>query len=207
MMITEIIPVTKQKSRIVTDEQLAFVLYKGELSHYRLEEGMELPDEVFRRIQEEILIKRAKLRAMHLLTRMDYTESQLRKKLEQGEYTKEAVDIAVEYVRSYHYLDDERYAAQYLSSQKGRKSRRQIEFELERKGISRELIAACREKMDEDQETDETELIRNILEKRCANPRLADEKEKRRHYGYLVRKGFSGSDIWKVFDQFFERFS
>ena len=102
MMITEILPVTKQKYRVVTDEQLAFILYKGELSHYHLQEGRELTEQEFRAIQEEVLIKRAKLRAMHLLTARDYTELQLRNKLEQGEYTQEAVDIAIEYVHSWH---------------------------------------------------------------------------------------------------------
>ena len=77
MMITEILPVTKQKYRVVTDEQLAFILYKGELSHYHLQEGRELTEQEFRTIQEEVLIKRAKLRAMHLLTARDYTELQL----------------------------------------------------------------------------------------------------------------------------------
>ena len=208
MIITEIIPVTKQKYRIVTDEQLAFVLYKGELSRYKLEKDRELPYELFCRIQEEVLIKRAKLRAMHLLNRMDYTESQLRKKLEQGEYTSQAVDLALEYVKSYHYLDDDRYVRRYLSCCKGNKSKKQVEFELEKRGISRELIAACREKMEEEQEeTDETDLIRSILEKRCKNPQSADEKEINRHYGYLMRKGFRSSDIWSVFHEFFERFS
>ena len=61
--------------------------------------------------------------------------------------------------------------------------------------------------MEDEQEPDETELIRSILEKRCKNPQSADEKEIRRHYGYLMRKGFSSSDIWKVFHDFFERFS
>lgn len=197
---------TKQKYRIVTDEELAFVLYRGELSRYHLEEGQELPEAVFRRIQEEILIKRAKLRAMHLLNRMDYTEAQLKKKLEQGEYTKEAVEIAMAYVRSFHYLDDERYAARYLANHAGKKSRRQMEFELEQKGISKEIIAGCRTQA-ESSEMDETELIRSLLEKRCRDPRMADEKEKRRHYGYLMRKGFCSSDIRKVFDDFFERFS
>ena len=201
MMITEIIPVTKQKYRIMTDEQLAFVLYKGELSRYGLKENMELPYELFAEIQEEILIKRAKLRAMHLLNRMDYTEAQLRKKLEQGEYTQKAVDIAIAYVKAYHYLDDERYVGRYLSCSEGRKSRKQAEFELEKKGVSREMIAACREKIEDEQ--DETELIRSILEKRCKNPQSADEKEIRRHYGYFVRKGFSSSDIWSVFHDFF----
>ena len=208
MIITEIIPVTKQRYRVVTDEQLAFVLYKGELSRYRLQKDMELPHELLERILEEVLIKRAKLRAMHLLNRMDYTESQLRKKLEQGEYTSRAVDIALEYVKSYHYLDDARYVQRYLACCEGKKSRKQAEFDLERKGVSRQLIAECRQKMEEElEESDETELIRSILEKRCKDPKSADEKEIRRHYGYFVRKGFSSSDIWSGFHDFFERFS
>jgi len=137
---------------------------------------------------------------MHLLTRMDYTEADLHRKLMKGEYTKEAVDIAMDYVRSYHYLDDERYAARYLAGQSRGKSIRQIEFELERKGISREIIASCREEM-EDQ--DETVLIRNLLEKRCPRPEEADGKEKNRHYGFLVRKGFKMEDISRVFQEYF----
>lgn len=64
MRITEIVPVTKAKYRVVTDEQLAFMLYKGELSRYRLKENGELPAETFQEIFKEILVKRAKLRAM-----------------------------------------------------------------------------------------------------------------------------------------------
>lgn len=204
MMIQEIISVTKQKSRVVTDEQLAFVLYKGELSRYRLKAGMELPDEVFQEIFQEILLKRAKRRAMHLLTRMDYTEDELYRKLMRGEYTKEAADAAIAYVKSFHYLDDERYAKNYLAGHSGSKSRRQMEFELGKKGISREMVSSC---MQEGDQEDETKLIRKLLEKRCRNPQDADEKEKSRHYGYLMRKGFRGSDIQQVFQEFFERFS
>ena len=116
MRITEIVPVTKAKYRVVTDEQLAFMLHKGELSRYRLKENGELPAETFQEIFKEILVKRAKLRAMHLLTRMDYTEAELEKKLMKGEYTPQAVKIAMDYVRSYHYLDDERYVTRYLLS-------------------------------------------------------------------------------------------
>ena len=50
MRITEIVPVTKAKYRVVTDEQLAFMLYKGELSRYRLKENGELPAETFQEI-------------------------------------------------------------------------------------------------------------------------------------------------------------
>ena len=204
MMITEILPVTKQKYRVVTDEQLAFILYKGELSHYHLQAGRELTEQEFRTIQEEVLIKRAKLRAMHLLTARDYTELQLRNKLEQGEYTQEAVETAIEYVRSWHYLDDQRYMEQYLSGFSGNKSRRQREQELQQKGISKEMIAAFRQKQEDIGETqDETEMILELLRKRCRDPRSADEKEKRRHYAYLMRKGFDSGDIRRAWDEFF----
>ncbi len=206
MRITEIVPVTKAKYRVVTDEQLAFMLYKGELSRYRLKENGELPAETFQEIFKEILVKRAKLRAMHLLTRMDYTEAELEKKLMKGEYTPQAVKIAMDYVRSYHYLDDERYVTRYLSTYQGRKSRRQMQFELERKGIPRELIRRGQEAMeDEEGCADETDMIRQLLEKRCRNPKEADEKEKRRHYGYLMHRGFTSSEIQSVFREYFSR--
>lgn len=206
MRITEIVPVTKAKYRVVTDEQLAFMLYKGELSRYRLKENGELPAETFQEIFKKILVKRAKLRAMHLLTRMDYTEAELEKKLMKGEYTPQAVKIAMDYVRSYHYLDDERYVTRYLSTYQGRKSRRQMQFELERKGIPRELIRRGQEAMeDEEGCADETDMIRQLLEKRCRNPKEADEKEKRRHYGYLMRRGFTSSEIQSVFREYFSR--
>lgn len=206
MRITEIVPVTKAKYRVVTDEQLAFMLYKGELSRYRLKENGELPAETFQEIFKEILVKRAKLRAMHLLTRMDYTEAELEKKLMKGEYTPQAVKIAMDYVRSYHYLDDERYVTRYLSTYQGRKSRRQMQFELERKGIPRELIRRGQEAMeDEEGCADETDMILQLLEKRCRNPKEADEKEKRRHYGYLMRRGFTSSEIQSVFREYFSR--
>ena len=206
MRITEIVPVTKAKYRVVTDEQLAFMLYKGELSRYRLKENGELPVETFQEIFKEILVKRAKLRAMHLLTRMDYTEAELEKKLMKGEYTPQAVKIAMDYVRSYHYLDDERYVTRYLSIYQGRKSRRHMQFELERKGIPRELIRRGQEAMeDEEGCADETDMIRQLLEKRCRNPKEADEKEKRRHYGYLMRRGFTSSEIQSVFREYFSR--
>lgn len=99
---------------------------RASFPRYRLKENDELSAEIFQEIFREILVKRAKLRAMHLLTRMDYTEAELEKKLMKGEYTPQAVKIAMDYVRSYHYLDDERYVARYLSAYQGRKSRRQM---------------------------------------------------------------------------------
>lgn len=202
MIITAICPVTRQKYRVVTDEELAFVLYKGELSHYRLQAGQELPDGIFQEIYREILVRRAKQRAMHLLTAADHSEMELRRKLQRGEYTERAVEEAIAYVKSFHYLDDERYAKQYQASASGKKSRRQILMELQGKGISREIIANCSEWED----GDETALIRSLLEKKCREPDQADDREKRRLYAFLARKGFRSEEISRVFREYFPDF-
>ena len=82
MKVTKLEPVTKTKYKVYLDEQFAFVLYKGELSRYKKQEEVELSQETIEEIKTEILVKRAKRRALYLLNQMDRTEEQLRQKLE-----------------------------------------------------------------------------------------------------------------------------
>lgn len=133
--------------------------------------------------------KRAKLRCMHLLEKRDYTEKELRDKLRTGStpYTEEQIDGAIEYVKSFHYVDDGRYAEKYISYMGDRKSRKQIEMELYRKGVDRELVELAFEESDE---VSEEEQIARWMRKKNFDPLTADPKEKQRMYGFLMRKGF-----------------
>ena len=83
MYVTKLTPVTKAKYKVYLDEEFAFVLYKGELSLYGIQEGKELSQDVVERIKKEVLVKRAKLRALHILERADRTEAELAAKLKQ----------------------------------------------------------------------------------------------------------------------------
>lgn len=199
MWVKEITPVTKKKSRVEIEGQPAFVLYKGELSRYRIREEQEIPEESYREIIDEVLTKRAKLRVMHILTAQDRTETQLREKLARDGHPPVVIDRAVEYVRSYHYIDDERYAAQYLQSMLGKKSRRSIQFELERRGVNREIISRVFEACE--QESEEYQ-IEALLVKRAGEPHRLDEKEFRRLYGFLARRGYSSGDITSVLSRY-----
>jgi hypothetical protein len=87
MIVTRIETVTKTKFRVYIDGQFAFVLYKSELSRYHIKENEEVTEAVFRLLKEEVVLKRAKLRAMHLLNDMDRTEEQLITKLKHNDYT------------------------------------------------------------------------------------------------------------------------
>ena len=80
MTVTGVEPYTKTKFKIYLDGSFAFVLYKGELSRYGIRSGAELPAETVDKIRTEIVFKRAKLRAMHLLSDMDRSEAALRDK-------------------------------------------------------------------------------------------------------------------------------
>ena len=89
---------------------------------------------VYREITEEILPRRAKLRAMHLLTRRDYTEQEIRQRLRKGKYPEEVIEEAVSYVKAYHYVDDESYARRYVEQYRDKKGVRKIRMELSGEG-------------------------------------------------------------------------
>ena len=195
MEITKIQALTEQKYRIFLDGESAFAVYKGELSRYHLEEGAVLPPEVYEELVNRVLKKRATLRAMHILERTDKTEAQLRRKLEESEYPKEAVESAIAYVTSYGYLDDRRYAEHYIEWKKQGKGKARLKMELVQKGISREIIEEVLESTDFGETR---EMIRQIILKKRKTDIPMNEKEKQRIYGFLMRKGFSSSDILAV---------
>ena len=166
MTVTRIEPLTKIKFKIYLDGSFAFVLYKGELSRFGITAGAEISEETVERIRKEVIFKRARLRAMHLLEDMDRTEAGLREKLRQGLYPEDASEEAIRYVKSFGYLDDARYAENFVRSRQGSKSRREIQALLLRKGITSDKIEAAFESCCSEDGGGEEEAIRKILKKK-----------------------------------------
>lgn len=140
MIVTEIRPVTKKRSQVYVEGQPAFVLYNGELSRYHIRESEEIPLSIWEEITGELLIKRSRKRALNLLLKGDRTRSQLLQKLQTDGYPMEIAEQAVEYAESFGYIDDRRYAENYLNGPGAKKSRMAARIELTRKGIDPELI-------------------------------------------------------------------
>ena len=95
--------------------------------------------------EKELLIK-GKKRALRLLERKDYSRKELVDKLYKDGYSDELVEKIIEYVDSYHYLDDTRVAGSYIRGRMGYKSKRELEYMLKQKGISEEEISIMRRK-------------------------------------------------------------
>lgn len=199
MIVTEIVEISKTKAKVLLDNDRCFALYKSELKKYRIAEDAEISQECYDMIMGEVLLKRAKLRCMNLLKSRDYTKHQLVIKLRQGIYPEEIMDAAIDYVASYGYVDDLRYAKSYIECAGKTKSRRQIENTLFGKGISKETIEQAYEQcFEEDSITEEEVLICRLLEKKHFDRENATYEECQKMIGFLYRKGFALDNIYKA---------
>lgn len=192
MIVTGIEELTKSRSKVCIDGEFAFVLYKGELRHFHLREGEELSQKDYEEIMRDILPKRAKLRAMNLLLKKDYTMAQLRSKLAEGCYPEDVIEEALNYVASFHYVDDLRYCMDYVNCHQASRTRLRIEQDLRAKGIAKDVILQAFQKWEEDGGgQDEGRMIRELFRKRGFQPETATLQQRQKEYGFLIRKGFS----------------
>jgi regulatory protein len=191
MIVTQMIGISRARYKVYVDGQFAFILYKGELREFGIEEEKEISESCYQQIMTQVLPKRAKKRALNLLESRDYTSGQLREKLRQGDYPQACIDEAIDYVESYGYVDDLRYAKDFITYHLEHKSRTRIGQDLMRKGIGRDIIEAAFEELEQSGTgQDETAMIVKLLEKKKYDVRTASKQDKQRMYGFLYRKGF-----------------
>ena len=197
MQIEAIVPLDKRRSKVLTDEDFAFVLYRGEVKRYGIEEGKELTAADYDRILREALFKRARERSLYLLKARDRTEQEIRQKLKDGYYPEEAIEHTMAFLKEYRFVDDEKYGRNYIRIYGGRKSRKQLEFELRNRGLDREEIGLLLEEGD----IDEAEQILRYLRKKGYEKDVTPPKECARLAAALGRKGFSFDEIRRVMEE------
>ena len=186
MTITEILPLGTKKSKVLTDEDFAFSLYRGEIKKMDLEVGKELTEDFLKTELYPLLIRRSRERLLYLLKQRDYTEEELRRKFREGFYPEEIAELALDYGRSLRYVDDRRVAETYIRTRSGEKSARYIKTALLNRGVEKELI----EELLEAEAPDEGAQICRELKKRGYSPEL-DAKAEQRIYAALLRKGYT----------------
>ncbi|MDO4488820.1 MAG: regulatory protein RecX [Eubacteriales bacterium] len=164
---------------MLDEGSVTFLLYKGELKS--LKEGMELSDEAYEKIIEDILLPRAKKRVLYYLKNADKTEFQIKSKLRDGFYPEEVIDKVMDFLHKYRLSDDERFARSFIEAKSGSYSKREIEAKLYAKGLKGEKV---KEILSEMSGEDEYEACEKALRKHFVNDRAKD-------YAFLARKGYS----------------
>lgn len=201
MVVTKIEEISSSRCKVTIDDEFAFVLYKGELRLYKLAQGREISGECFQTINTVVLPKRAKLRAMNLLAKREYSTARLKEKLRDGYYSESVIDDTISFLEENHYLDDFRYAECYISQYESSRSKQRIRQDLLKVGISADLIEkAMLHWEDENGPIDQQNLIKELLRKRKYDPFEADFKTKQREFAFLLRKGFTADEVRKALD-------
>lgn len=196
MYVREVCALNSKKSRVKFDTGESIVLYKGEIRKYNIEADTDMNESDYTYIMNELLPKRCRERAMYIIERSDKTRKQIADKLRQNGYPDSIIDGALEFLDKYDYVDDNRYAKSYINAKSATKSRRQIEYELNQRGICTDALR----QLLEEEYSDEIDTIKKLLYKRMYSENLSADKSK--HVQYLMRKGFSYDNIQRAMNEF-----
>lgn len=202
--VTSIQEVDSKRRRVFINYEPAFVLYISELRRFGIKKDVCISSKDYDEIIS-ILNKRSKIRAMALLKNRDYTRKKLFDKLKTGGYPDECIQKAIDYVASYGYIDDKRYADNYILSHITSKSRRVIEQNLVLKGVDTDIISAAFDEyynglVSHDIADPEVDVIIKQLHSKYHNKNLNDYNQLQKVKASLYRKGFMTDNINKALD-------
>ena len=146
-------------------------------------------------MQVEDKFLKGRKKAMALLNYKDRTEWELRNKLSQAEFEEDVIEDAVAYVESFHYIDDERYAVNFVTAHKDSKSIQRIQQELKRRHVAEEIIEQAVDSVC----GDDSGALKNALQKllKVSDGELGQMpyRERQKLAAKLYRRGFQGEDI------------
>ena len=193
MLITAIEPRRKAMCALFLDGEFVMNLDARTLIENRFDVGREIGDEELREIIELSNERRAKEKALWLISYRDHSKKELKDKIKRT-CDEDSAEKAVERMEELGLVNDESYARQY--AQKlifgKRMSKRTAMLELARKGIDRDTAEAVLD----DIEIDNREQIREVIEKKYRD--IGDEKIRRRAVAALQRLGYGWDDIRAV---------
>lgn len=190
MLVTGLINLTKNKIKVEFDESFECVLYASEIRKLGIELDATILDEEILLFMKEVVLKRAKKKAMDLLIRSDKTEKELRDKLKKDGYPEFIIDQTLAYVHSFHYINEENQLENYIRYHSRGKSKIILKQELVKKGFDRELITTYLDEL-----YNEEDELKIAVKKKIGAKESISQKEKEKIFGYLFRKGFKQSDI------------
>ena len=186
----------RSRIKVTLEDGDHFTISEKDWLSFGVKAGEDMEDALLEKLYREYFLPKARLRALNLLKVRDRSHKELIQRLKQDGYPEEVIRQTIEYVDSYHYVDDARFARNYIEYRGHRKSRRELEYELASKGIDMYHLAETEDDM---KLPDDKETIRWLLMKRWGEEPSPDIKEKERMMRYLGRRGFHGGDILSVY--------
>lgn len=199
MTVTAVEPRKKNLSALYIDGEFAMKLDTQTLLENRISAGTELDDEALHELIQKSDLRRAKEKALWLISYRDHSSKELFEKLRR-DYSEEASAQAIERMQELSLINDEAFARRYAKELSAKhQSPQNIRYKLLQKGIDKDLADAIIEELCIDPAAE----IEALVEKKYLR-QLHDEKGLRRTISALQRAGYHYSDIKSVLSRYTE---
>ncbi|MCC6703742.1 MAG: RecX family transcriptional regulator [Thermomicrobiales bacterium] len=189
-----------ERVNVFLDGQYAFAVTREEAIGAGLKIGRDLTIDEVARLRAGDLVSKAIESALRLLGVRPRSERELRDRLKRKEFDPETIDLALERVRGWGYLDDAEFARRWVENRLQHRPRgeRLIKQELRVKGVD----AATIDDVIEESSIDEHAAAMAVAEKAARRLQgLEPEVARRRLIGQLARRGFPYAVISPVVKQ------
>ena len=131
-------------------------------------------------------------KSLILLNTRFKTKHEIKVYLKDKGFDEFVIDEVIDKLVEYKYINDEHYVEAYINSNKNKKSKKVIELDLLKKGVSQKTITEQLENL-----ASEADLIRALYNKHIKNKEQTFEN-KQKTIKYLIGKGFNYDDIKKA---------
>ena len=162
------------------------------LREHRLKIGQVFDEDEYIEETAKTAYQKALQRAVWLLSRRDYTEQQIRKKLDDAAFRPEIYQRVCDYLKAKHYLDDARYAENFIMRRKSKSGSRKLSMDLRYKGIERETAQTALEGLSQEEEI---EAACKLAAKYLSTKTLEPQEAFRKCAAYLARRGYSWDTV------------
>ena len=188
-----------KKNKILLDNDTFFYLYDSEIKKLDLHEKNEIDPVLYNVIFEEYLFARAKKKALAILDKTMSSKEQIRTKLRRNDFCDEVIDKVISLLEEYNLLNDYEYAKAYISSYQNKKSIRELKFELQKRGIDRDIIEELVSNIDSS-EMEIANIEKLVRKYRDSEGNIPIEK-RQKIMASLYRKGYDKNNILRVLDK------
>lgn len=199
MKITKIVPAVKTPGRynIFVDEKYSFSLDEYQLVNTGLHSGIEIDEEKLASLKNESDFGKEYIRAIDLISHRLRSEKEIRDYAWRKRWPPENTARVIQRLYDKGYLNDKVFAQTFVRARTnaGRYSRRRIEQDLRKKGISKDIIS---EVLGED--FSDQEALLKLIRKRAHH---YDDESKLK--AYLMRAGFKYEDINRALTEYKEK--
>ncbi|HKP15509.1 MAG TPA: regulatory protein RecX [Gemmatimonadaceae bacterium] len=201
-VISGIVPATRPAGRfaVLVDGREIAVLTLEAIERLRLSIGRSVAG-----LEEQIALEARRLRAydraLNLLAFRARSSSDLARSLQRKGEEKPHVDWAIERLMEQGLLDDAAFARSFARAKvvDGKQSRRRVQQELARKGVSRSLTDEAIDTVIEEEGVDQRAIVEQAARKKLRSLTGLDPVvQRRRLYGFLARRGYEIDDIRSV---------